>query len=120
MRSCGTHASVRSPTNPERETYDGDFVILKLIARLRERMEKPLDDDTKVASVRLFGWLAANGQWHHLEGFPAFSDEGASSTPMKLHRHEDDASERPLAPVRTWPEATSAVRGPVPPTPHTG
>ena len=85
--------------------YDGDFVILKLIARLRDRMEKPLDDDTKVASVRLFGWLAANGQWHHLEGFPAFSDEGTSSTPMKLHRHEDDASERPLAPVRTWPEA---------------
>ncbi len=82
---------------------DGDVVILKLIDHLSERMENALDDDSKVASVRLFGWLAANGRWRHLEGFPAFSDEGASSTPMKLLRHEDDASERrPLAPMRTW------------------
>ena len=40
----------------------------------------------------------------HLEGFPAFSDEGDSSTSMKLLQHEDDTSERPLAPVRSWPE----------------
>ena len=83
---------------------NGDFVILKLIDCLRECMEKPLDDDTKVANVRLFSWLAVHGQWRHLEGFPAFSDEGASSTTIKLVRHEDDGSERPLAPVRTWPE----------------
>ena len=83
---------------------DSDLVIPKLIERLRERMEKPLDDDSKSANVRLFDWLATHGQWRHLEGFPAFSDEGDSSTPMKLRQHEDDASERPLAPVRTWPE----------------
>ena len=83
---------------------DADVVILRLIDRLSERMENALDDNSKVASVRLFGWLAANGRWRHLEGFPAFSDEGASSTLMKLLRHEDDASERPLAPVRTWVE----------------
>ena len=83
---------------------DSDTVIPKLIDRLRERMEQPLDDDSKVATVRLFGWIAAHGQWRYLEGFPAFSDEGASSTPMKLLQHEDDAPERPLAPVRTWPE----------------
>ena len=83
---------------------DGDFIILKLIDRLRERMEKPLDDDSKVANVRLFGWIAVHGQWRRLEGFPAFSDEGASSTPMKLRQYEDDASERSFAPVRTWPE----------------
>ena len=83
---------------------DSDFVIPKLIDRLRERMEKPLDDESKVANVRLFAWIATHGQWRHLEGFPAFSDEGDSSTPIKLLQHEDDASERPLAPVRTWPE----------------
>ena len=79
---------------------DSDFIIPKLIDRLRERMEISLDDDTKAANVRLFGWIAEHGQWRYLEGFPAFSDEG---TPMKLLQHEDDASERPLAPVRTWP-----------------
>ena len=83
---------------------DAAFVILKLIDRLSERMENALDGDSKVASVRLFGWLAANSRWRHLEGFPAFSDEGASSTPLKLRRHEDDAPEQPLAPVRTWVE----------------
>ena len=80
---------------------DSDFIIPKLIDRLRERMLEPLDDDTKAASVRLFGWIAAHGQWRQLEGFPAFSGEGAE---MKLLQHEDDASERPLAPVGTWPE----------------
>ena len=83
---------------------DSDLVIPKLIERLRERMEKPLDDDSKSANVRLLAWIATHGQWRHLEGFPAFSDEGDSSTPMKLRQHEDDASERPLAPVGTWPE----------------
>ncbi len=85
---------------------DSDLIIPKLIGRLRERMEgDALDDDTKVASVRLFGWIAAQGQWRQLEGLPAFSDEGTSSTPIKLIQHEDDTSERrPLAPVRTWPE----------------
>ena len=84
---------------------DSDFIIPKLIGRLRGRMEGDvLDDDTKFASVRLFGWIAAQGQWRQLEGFPAFSDEGTSSTPIKLLMHEDDAFDRPLAPVRTWPE----------------
>ena len=82
-----------------------DIIIPKLIGRLRERMEgDALDDDTKAASVRLFGWIVAQGQWPRLEGFPAFSDEDAPSTPIKLLQHEDDTSDRPLAPVRTWPE----------------
>ena len=84
---------------------NSDSVIPKLIDRLRDRMEKPLDDDSKVANVRLFGWLAAHDKWRYLEGFAAFSDEGASCTSIKLHRHEDDSSERPLAPVLTWPES---------------
>ena len=84
---------------------DGDLVIRKLIDRLHEHMEEPLDDDSRAAIVRLFSWLAVRGQWRHLEGFPVLSDEGISSTPMKLLQHEDDASERPLAPVRTWPES---------------
>ena len=79
-------------------------IVPKLLERLRKRMKKPIDDDSKVASVRLFGWIAAHGRWRHVEGFPAFSDEGASSTPIKLVQHEEDASDRPLAPVRTWPE----------------
>ncbi|WP_420463384.1 sacsin N-terminal ATP-binding-like domain-containing protein [Candidatus Palauibacter sp.] len=83
--------------------FDSDYVIPKLIDCLRDRMEKSLDEDSKVASVRLFGWLAAHNHWRHLEGFPAFSDDGDSGTSVKLLRHEDDALERPLAPVRTWP-----------------
>ena len=67
-------------------------------------MEEPIDDDSKAASVRLFGWLAAQGEWRHLDGFPAFANEGESSTLVKLVRGEDEASELPLAPVRTWPE----------------
>ena len=35
--------------------------------------------------------IRKRGPWRHLEGFPAFSDEGASSTPMKLLQYEDDA-----------------------------
>ena len=83
---------------------DGEFVIPKLIECLRERTEKPLDDDSKRANFRLFAWIATQGQWRHLEGFPAFSDEGDSSTSIKLFQNEDAAAERPLAPVRSWPE----------------
>ena len=83
---------------------DRDFVITKLIEHLHNRMENQLDDDSKAASVELFGWLAAHGAWRHLDGFPAFANDGTSSTFMKLLRGEDDAAERPLAPVQTWPE----------------
>lgn len=82
--------------------FNSDEIIPKLIYRLRGRMERDaLDDDAKAASVRLFGWITAQGRWTDLEGFPAFSREGTS---LKLRQHEDDASERPLAPVGTWPE----------------
>lgn len=82
--------------------FDSDDIIPKLIDRLRGGMEADaLDDDTKAASVRLFGWITAQGRWTDLEGFPAFSREGTS---LKLRQHEDAASERPLAPVGTWPE----------------
>ena len=81
---------------------DSDSIIPKLIDRLRGRMEgDALDGDAKAASVGLFCWIAAQGRWLDLEGFPAFSREGTS---LKLRQHEDDASERPLAPVATWPE----------------
>ncbi|MYF98187.1 hypothetical protein F4212_03495 [Candidatus Poribacteria bacterium] len=83
---------------------DSDDVIRKLIELLRECMESPLDDDFKRASVRLFTWVATHDQWNHLEGFPTFSDGGNSSVPIKLLQQGDDTSERPLAPIRTWPE----------------
>ena len=82
--------------------FDSDYIVPKLIDRLRGRMEgDALDDDAKAASVGLFGWITAQGRWTDLEGFPAFSREGTS---LKLRQHEDDTSERPLAPVGTWPE----------------
>lgn len=81
--------------------FDSDFIIKKLIDLLRKRTEEALDGDTKAASVLLFGWITAHGQWRYLEGFPAFSGKG---TPMKLVQNGDDASEPPLAPVGTWPE----------------
>jgi len=82
--------------------FDSDLIIRELIDRLRGRMEgEELDGDAKDASVALFGWIAAKGRWPDLEGFPAFSRKGKS---LRLRQHEDDASERPLAPVGTWPE----------------
>ena len=81
--------------------FDSDFVIQKLIERLRKCMEQPLDDDSKSADVRLFAWIAKQDQWRYFEGFPAFARD--SSTSIKLRQHDDDASERPLAPVGTWP-----------------
>ena len=88
--------------------FDSDDIIPKLIDRLRGRMEAiALNDDAKAASVRLFGWITAQGRWTDLEGFPAFSREGTS---LKLRQHEDDASERPLAPVGTWPEPLREYR----------
>ena len=83
---------------------ESDSVVRKLIEILQDRMENPLDSDSKSASVRLFTWIATHGEWRHLEGFPTFSRQGDSSTPIKLHKHEDDVTERPLAPVATWPE----------------
>ena len=41
---------------------DGNLIIPKLIDRLRERMEKALDDDSKIGSVRLFAWIATHGK----------------------------------------------------------
>ena len=83
-----------------------DDVVPKLIVRLRDRMERQLDDDSKTASARLFAWVAVCEWWHSLDGFPAFSAEDASSVhPIKLLQFEDKGGELPLAPVRTWPEA---------------
>ena len=83
---------------------DRKSVIRELISRLREHMEKVLDDDSKTASVRLFGYLAREGQWEHLAGFPVPSDDSSSGTSITLRLHEDNELERPLAPVRVWPE----------------
>ncbi len=90
---------------------DCKSVIHELIDRLRERMDKALDEDSRNASVQLFGYLAREGQWDHLAGFPVPSDDGVSSTPIRLRLHDEDDPERPLAPVRVWPETLQRYSG---------
>ena len=81
-----------------------DDVVRRLIQDLRERMEAQLDDPSKAASVRLFGWIVEHERWRFLHGYPAFSDEDERSALIRLDRHDDDDTERPLAPVPTWPD----------------
>ena len=83
---------------------DINFVVRKLVDRVRKALEDDPDDDSKAASTRLFTWIVEHEQWSHLDRFPAFSTGGASSASIGLLQHEDKEIERHLAPVTTWPE----------------
>ncbi len=83
---------------------DNEYVIGELIKRLQECIEKNPDSDFEKASVRLFARIVAQEKWDLLRGFPVFSaGDSDSRRIIKLQRAEED-DERPLAPVRAWPE----------------
>ena len=90
---------------------DRDEVVRRLIRCLRDRMEAELDEASKQASVRLFGWIVEHEQWQFLRGYPAFSDEGQQSVLIELDRHGEDDEERPLAPILAWPSDLSMYAG---------
>lgn len=83
---------------------DSDLVVRGLVERVRKALADDPDDDSKAASTGLFTWIVEQEQWRHLDRFPAFSAGGASSVSIRLLRHEDEATERDLAPVTTWQE----------------
>lgn len=80
-------------------------VVEKIIDKLEELCEEEtLGDKFTQASPRLLSWLASNGQWNHLTGFPAFStrpDDGSSEV-LWLGRRGGEDVEVPLAPASAW------------------
>ena len=79
-------------------------VVQKLIAQLREHVEKAaekdLDDSFKKASARLFAWIVNQEYWSRLQGFPVFATDGNSVLDLPTAH----GGEPPLAPVCAWPE----------------
>lgn len=86
-------------------TWDNQYVVGKLVNKLREWSEKNPDDNFGQASTRLFTWIVSQKNWGLLQGFPAFADQGESDnwSIIRLERVEGD-NDRPLAPVEAWPE----------------
>ncbi len=91
--------------NPGAGDRDNKHVVGDLIRRLQERSEKDPDDIFSEASVRIFAWIVHHEDYDLLRGFPIFTKERGSGNPVVgyLPRNAQD-SDRPLAPVRGWPE----------------
>ena len=85
--------------------WNNEDVIEKLIKMIQKRAEENPDDDFAKASVDLFAWIVGQKNWHLLNGFPVFAEQGDSDTykVINLERSEED-DVRLLAPVRAWPE----------------
>ena len=85
--------------------WDNEKVVEELIKRLLVRAEKDPDDNCSAASVRLFAWIVGQKDYDLLRGFPIFAKESGSDKLVVsyLPRNAQD-SDRPLAPVRAWPE----------------
>lgn len=74
---------------------DAESVTAKLI-NLVKAESKTIDGRFRKASVRLFGWLVRQQQWHLLEGYPVYSHADQATAIML-----GDARP-PLAPVIAW------------------
>ena len=96
---------------------DRGYVVGEIIKKLRDRSEKTPDDNFRQASVRLFTWIAAQEDWDLLRGFPAFAEQSDSGSGhiIKLDRVEG-SNDRPLAPIRAWPEDLRRFSDIFPPT----
>ena len=84
--------------------WDTAYVVSQLIQQLHTKAGSRLDAGFATASVRLFTWLAQQGRWEDLQGFPVFSgDSGAPSFKViHLPRLTGDAQVPPLSPVKAW------------------
>ena len=80
---------------------DSDEVLDNLCYKLRERARKNPDNDFKIASTRLFAWMVDQMDWHRLQDFPVFTEDGKTNNSAVLHLSNDHP---PLAPVRAWME----------------
>ena len=96
---------------------DNKNVVAELINRLQEGAEKDPDDNFSEASVILLAWIVAQKEYDLLRGFPIFAKERGSDKPAVsyLPRNSQD-SDRPLAPVRAWPEDLQRFFDLFPPT----
>ncbi len=84
-------------------------VVRDIIQELKELADnEDLSNEFTTASVPLFGWLVGKQDWNRLRDLPIFSDNPAIGTnrPLRLSQTPGGKfdSERPLAPVRAWPE----------------
>ena len=84
--------------------WDNDYVVSELIQRLQARAEQNSDAAFMQSSVRLFTWIVGRENWERLRGFPVFAggENNRPVTVVYLPRNEQ-ADDRPLAPVKTWP-----------------
>ena len=84
--------------------WDNDYVLGELIKRLRDRAEKNPDTAFTEASVRLFTWLVESKSWDLLQDFPVFARRVQTDQPLNLIylSRNDQADNRPLAPVKAW------------------
>ena len=84
--------------------WDNDYVLGELIKRLRDRAEKNPDTAFTEASVRIFTWLVESKSWDLLQDFPVFARRVQTDQPLNLIylSRNDQANNRPLAPVKAW------------------
>ena len=90
---------------PGKGDWDTAYVVSQLIQWLQAKAGTSLDAGFAMASVRLFAWLARQGRWEDLQGFPVFSGDSGSPSfkVIYLPRLTGDAQTPPLAPVKAWP-----------------
>ncbi len=83
---------------------DGNEVVDTLRQKLRDRADENTDDNFKVASTRLFGWIVNQEDWDRLRGFPVFTDDIKSNSLSILHLPSAHTNRPPLAPFCAWTE----------------
>ena len=80
--------------------WDNKSVVNTLIGELKWQVDCDQWDNFRIASPRLFAWIARNEEYSLLQGFPVFAEEVNSDEPSIIHLL---SGERPLAPVLSWP-----------------
>lgn len=82
-------------------------IIREIIESLKKLCEgDTLTDDFARASARALAWIVTKRKWDYLTGFPAFSTRPADGSyhPLWLGSQGGDDADKPLAPVKAWPE----------------
>ena len=80
--------------------WDNKSVVDTLIDELKWQVNYDQWDNFRIASPRLFAWIARNEEYSLLQGFPVFAEGVNSDEPSIIHLLQD---ERPLAPILSWP-----------------
>jgi len=93
------------------EVGKGDRINEDIIREIVDSLKKlcegdTLTDDFAHASARTLAWIVTKRKWDYLTGFPAFSTRPADGSyhVLRLGSQGGDDADRPLAPVKAWPE----------------